>query len=266
MSIRHARTFLALMSAVTLTLTLAACVQVDIESDFDSDGSATHAVTLSADRTFLDDQMLSGELEATIDFDAIEQQAEAAGFQFERIDTNDRLGARVWTQVDDNSDLGSVLTELLETSGGDIVPLEASFDGGFSESGGLGGSTYRFELEADTRLTLGQENDAIDDEIEEDIEDEFDIDLGPEMIPQFIDFSYIVNMPGEITDHNGTELGSGRVQWDISFDGPQTFYAESGNDSGFSVALIIGVGVGVIALALLAIGGVMLMRGKQAPV
>jgi hypothetical protein len=262
----RARTFLILVSAVTLTFMLAACVQVDIESDFDGDGSATHAVALSADRAFLDDQMLSREIDAAIDFDAIERQAQAAGFEFERIDTTERLGARVWTQVDDNRDLGSILTELLEASGGDIIPLSATFDGGFTESGGLGGSTYRFELNADTRLLLGQAEDGIDEEIEEDIESEFDVDLGPEMIPQFINFSYIVNMPGEITDHNGTELGSGRVQWDITFDGPQSFYAESGNGSSFSIALIIGIGIGVVTLILIVIGGVMLMRGQKAPI
>jgi hypothetical protein len=265
MTLRYSRPVLISGIILLLASVLAACVQVDIESEFDSDGSGSHGVALSADRTFLDEQMIGDELETALDFDLIEQRAEEDGFQFERIDTIERLGVRVWTQVDDNSDLGNVLTRLLETSGSDAFPFSATFDGGFSQSSGIGGSTYRFELTVDSQLLLESTDEELDEDFEQEIESEFDIDFGPEMLPQFIDFSYMVNMPGEVTDHNGTELGSSRVQWGLSLDGTQTFYAESEDASGFSIALIIGVAIGALALVLLIVGGIALTRPKKAP-
>jgi hypothetical protein len=107
----------------------------------------------------------------------------------------------------------------------------------------------------------------IADEVEDDLDNDFGaMDFDPDMMRQFMDFTYTVSMPGEITEHNGNNLGAGRVQWEIPLQGSETFYAESEEGSGFSLALILGVGIGAVALALIVVGGIILMRPKKAPV
>ena len=242
---------------MVLSLALAGCVQIEMESDFESDGSATHSLSTAIDRSFLDDEMMAGELEGELDFDEIEREGEAAGFDVERIDESDRVGVRLSTQVDDNSDLGDVLNDLFNATADEIDQVDA-FSGSFTESGGgLGGATYRFELTVD--------GDALFDDGEDEFDDELDMDFGADMMRQFIDLTYTVSMPGEITDHNGTELGAGRVQWQIPFQGSESFFAESEDEGGLSLALIGGIAVGLLAVILVVIGAFVLMRGRSAP-
>lgn len=246
---------------VALALVLSACIQIDVESEFESDGSGSHSIATSVDRSVMDDEMMGAEFdEDGFDFDEVREQGEAAGFEVEEIDTADRVGVRLTTQADDNSDLGSVLNDLFAASGGEGPPPEG-FSGNFSESdGGIGGSSFRFELDVD--------GDALfEDEFAGDVEDDFDgeMDFGPDMLRQFMNLTYTVSMPGEITDHNGTDLGNGRVQWDIPFEGSETFFAESEGSSGLSLGLIIGIGIGALALILIVVGGIVLMRPKKTP-
>lgn len=249
------------MLTISMALVLAACVQIEVESEFESDGSATHSLSSSVDRSFMDDEMMGGELDGELDFEEIEREGEAAGFTVEQIDTADRLGVRLSTQVEDNDDLGEVLNELFSAQGGEAPPVDG-FEGGFSDDGGFGGNSYRFELTVDgDALFEGEFGDDLDDEVD----DEMDMDFGPDMIQQFLNMTYTVALPGEITDHNGTDLGGGRVQWNIPFEGTETFFAESEDGSSLSLALIIGIGIGVIALALIVVGGIILMRPKTAP-
>ncbi len=244
--------------AVSLALVLAACVQIEVESEFESDGSARHSIASSIDRSFMDDEMMGGELDGELDFDEIEREGEEAGFDVERIDTADRIGVRLSTEVDDNEDLGDVLNDLFAATGGEGPPVDG-FSGGFTESGGgFGGSTYRFELTVDGTALF-------DDGLDDDIDDEMDMDMGMDMMRQFINMTYTVSMPGELTDHNGSELGTNRVQWEIPFEGTETFFAESEDGSGIPIALIVGIGIGVIALVLIVVGAVFLMRPKTAP-
>lgn len=246
---------------ISMTLVLAACVQIEVESEFQSDGSATHSLSTSVDRSFMDDQMMGDELDGEFDFEEIQREGEAAGFEVEEIDTADRMGVRLSTQVENNDDLGEVLNDLFSAQAGEGPPTDG-FEGGFSDEGGFGGSNYRFELTVDgDALFEGEFGDEMDDEVD----DELDMDFGPEMMRQFLNMTYTVALPGEITDHNGTELGGGRVQWNIPFEGTETFFAESEDGSSLSLALIIGIGIGVIALALIVVGGIILMRPKTAP-
>jgi hypothetical protein len=261
MKARSARFLAPALLAIALAFALAACIQIEVESEFESDGSGTHSLTSTIDRSIMGDEMLAGELEGEIDFDEARRQGEEAGFEVEEIDTADRIGIRLTTSVEDNSDLGEVLNQLFAASSGEGPPVDG-FSGGFSESGGFGGSTYRFELTVDGDALFEEE---FDDEVEDELDDEFGMDFGPEIMRQFLDLTYTVSMPGEITEHNGRELGAGRVQWDIPFQGVETFYAESEEGSTFSLALIIAIGVGVLALALIIVGGIVLMRPKKTP-
>jgi hypothetical protein len=242
-----------------LSFILSACIQVEVESEFDMDGSAIHSVSTTIDRTFIDDEMIAGQLDGEFDLDEIEREAEDAGFDAERIDTAERVGVRISTYVEDNENLDDVLGQLLEAAGGE-GPSIGGFEGSFTESSGLGGSRYRFELTVDGGALFEQED--LDDELN----DEVEMDVNMDMLRGLINLSYTASMPGEVTDHNGTELGGGRVQWDLSFEGTHTFYAESEEGAGFSIALILGIAVGVLALILIILGAVMLTRGQKSPI
>jgi hypothetical protein len=238
-------------SALVLGLVLSGCIEVAIESEFESDGSARHSLSTTVDRTMVDDEMLGGEL----DFDEIEQGAHDAGLDVDRIDETDRVGVRMSIDVDDNEDLGEALNRLFNAMESDGPEVRA-FSGSFTESGGgFGGTTYNFELTVDGDALFEDEEDEIDD-----------FDMGMDMMRQFINMTYTVSMPGDITDHNGTDLGGGRVQWELPFQGTETFSAESEEGSGFPLVLIIGGGVGFLAVILVIAGGVLLMRGRTAPV
>lgn len=263
MKVRARFGILALL-VTSMALLLSACIQIDVESEFEADGSGTHSIETTIDRSIMDDEMMGAEFdEEGFDFDEVREEGEAAGFEVEEIDTADRVGVRLTTHVDDNSDMGDVLNDLFTATGGEGPPVEG-FEGSFTESGGgIGGSNYRFELTVDGNALF---EDEFAGDMEDDLDDGMDMDFGPDMLRQFMNLTYTVSMPGEITDHNGTDLGGGRVQWDIPFQGSETFFAESEDGSGLSLALILGIGVGALALVLIIVGGIVLMRPRKAPV
>jgi hypothetical protein len=272
------RTFVTLITVIVFTLILGACLQIEVESDFRTDGSARHSIETSIDRTLLDDPMFTDELGGPLDLSRAQEQGEAAGYDVEVIDTAGRFGVRLSTDVDDNSDLGDVLSDLFAAVGNDSPP-EGGFAGSFSESSSLGTTTYRFELTADGNrlfeneqdLFAGEADDELAPEVEEELGDEFgdefDFDLEPglDMFSQFMIITYTVSMPGEITEHNGSPAGPNRVQWEVPISGSETFFAESEEGSGFSLWVIVGIVLGVMALGLLIAGAYVLMRGQKAP-
>jgi hypothetical protein len=261
---RHLPAFVMIPLAAALALILASCAQVEVESEFDSDGSARHSISTTVERAFLDGDMLGDELGGEIDFDEIEREAEAAGLDAERIDTTERVGVRLSTNVEDNEDLGNVMDELFSAATGDAGGM-AGFEGGFTESSGIGGGSYRFELTIDGDALFDGEFTDMDAELDSEVEDEFGMEFDAGMLQQLFDFTYTVTMPGEITEHNGNELGSSTVQWELPLQGRETFVAESADGSSFPVALIAGVAIGIIALILIVLGAMTLMRGQKAP-
>jgi hypothetical protein len=247
---------------IMLSFILSACIQVEVESEFESDGSAIHLVSTTIDRTFIDDEMIAGQLDGEFDFDEIEREAEDAGFNAERIDTAERIGVRISTYVEDNENLGDMLAQLFEAAGGEGLSEGLSidgFEGSFTASSGLGGTRYRFELTVDSGALFDQ------GEFDDELDDEFEMEVNMDMLRGFMNLTYTASMPGEVKEHNGTELGGGRVQWDLPFEGTHTFYAESEDGSGFSIALVLGIAVGVLALILIIVGAVMLTRGQKSP-
>jgi hypothetical protein len=260
----------------SLSVLATACAQVEIVSEFEPDGSAMHSITATVDRTLLDTNILGGEVDEILDFDAIERQAESMGFSSERIDTSERLGIMVSRHVEDNSDLGEALNELFPPAIQAILPV-GRFEGSFTEAGNLGSNEYQFEMTIDSGDSLeglldeieddrvGLSEPSTEDQPETSIGSEFDMDLDVTSVEQFLNLTYTAGMPGEITDHNGADLGGGRVQWDIPLQGQQTFFAESQEGTTFSIALIVGIALGVLTLVLLIAGGVILMRGKRMP-
>ncbi len=276
------RPIVAILATLTFALILSACMQIEVESDFQADGSARHSIETTIDRTFLDDPAISDEIGGPLDFSEAERQGEEAGFDVEVIDTASRVGVRLSTDVEDNSDLSDVLGELFAVAGSDSPP-EGGFQGSFTESSSLGSTTYRFELTADgdalfenqQELFNGDPEDELGPDLEDELGDEFsdefgdqfDFDLEPglDMFGQFVNMTYTVSMPGEITEHNGSSAGPERVQFEIPLSGSETFFAESEEGSGMSVWVIVGIILGLAALALLITGGFVLMRGQKAP-
>src|SRR5690625_2210577 len=95
---RH-RIVFALLPILLLSFGISACVHVEAESEFESDGSGRHSVTLALERTLIDESALGIDIDEELDFDAIQRQAEAVGIEVERIDTADRLGITVSKEV-----------------------------------------------------------------------------------------------------------------------------------------------------------------------
>lgn len=243
---------MVIASMITM-LALSGCVQIDVSSEFDSDGSGVHALSTTLDQSMVDDEMLGGEL----DFEEIEENAaNVDGVDAERIEDGDRVGIRISTEVEDNEDLGAALNELLTAMDPEAPTMDA-FSGSFTESGGLGGTTYEFELTVN--------GDELFDDGSDELDDEMDMEFDANMMRQFIDLTYTISMPGEISDHNGTEIDGNQVQWELPFEGSSTFSAESEEGGGLSFALIIGIGTGTLALLLLAVGGIFLLRSRSTP-
>src|SRR3954469_13130322 len=109
--IQPALGIMALLLAVPL---LSGCLEVHIESDFSNTAQVTHTVESTIDRSSLDQlQQFGGTV--SDDFtnqDQAQQQAETQGFQYEPINTDDKVGARITSTItQQQADLGQTLNQ-----------------------------------------------------------------------------------------------------------------------------------------------------------
>jgi hypothetical protein len=235
---------------LAMTVLLAGCIEVAVESEFDSDGSARHSIAMLVDRSLADDPTFSEEL----DFEEMQQEARDAGFEADLVETDQQVGVRMFRDVSDNEDLGTVLNALFSSIDTETPPADA-FSGSFTTSGGGSGRATRHSL------TITVDADALFAEEEAEIAD--DLDFPPEMMRQFFNITYAAVLPGEIVDHNGQLIGSSRVEWNIPFEGVQTFQATSEEGGSVGILLIAGAAVGALALLLVAIVGVLVMSQRR---
>lgn len=243
---RHSR---GIVGAIAAALLMTSCITVSVESEFDEDGSARHVYTATVERDVLAEFGETG-INPEEDFAEAEEEAQAAGYEVERIDTDEELGLRISKTVEDNADLGQVINDFFsagDTEGGQPV---TAFIGSFIQDG----DTHTLELTVDGDSLFGDELGTGDEEIP------------ASMLSSLIEMTYSVRMPGEINteETNGRILPDGRVQWDLPLSGTETFRAVSETEGdAFPLAMVLGGS----ALLLLIVGGAVfvLLRGRQTP-
>jgi hypothetical protein len=227
-----------LVAMLLVATVLAGCIEVRVESEFDEDLSARHTFQMTMERQAYNQLQAmggSGEDDPFGETEEARQAAEEQGLDFEEIDNDQHIGWRVSKRVEDSRDVGAALNEVFTES-----DPEAEQINGFSGTIERDGNTYRLNLVANS------------DQIFEGQEEETE-DLGMDM-GAILTFIYVVAMPGEITETNGTRLDDNRVQWEIPLTGTTTMTAVSettgGGVGGSTTTWII-----VALVALLVLGG-----------
>ncbi|HUG15002.1 MAG TPA: hypothetical protein VMM78_08260 [Thermomicrobiales bacterium] len=235
-------------ATLLLAVLLGGCIEIRIESAFEDDLSALHALQTTIEREGLDQLAAMGgeETDPFEDTEEVEAEAREAGLDFERIDTDEHVGWRVSKQVDDSSDVGAALNEIFADSDPEADSVDT-----FSGSIVRDGDTYRLDLTVNST------------DVFEDQEGEAD-DLGMDPSELF-SFIYVVTMPGEVTETNGTRVGDNQVQWDLPITGTTTLTAVSeaaGAGGGSSMIVIIAV---IAALVLAGLAAFFLMQRRRQP-
>lgn len=260
---RHGRRLaLPLAGLLSALLIFSGCVTMEFESEFNEDGSATHSMELTLDRSQLED-FAGEELEGDPfeDFEEIERGAEAEGFRVERIDEDGIVGVRLIQEVEDSSDLGAILNKMLNAGADESEYVEA-FSGTFEKDG----DDFRLNLTVDGSALTNTAGDELNEG-----EDGGLGDLGFDMSMIF-EFNYVARLPGEIDEDatNGRIGSDGRITWEIPLEGSATFTAASSVDDGGSNLWLILVVIGIVVLGLLALAAVaffiFLNRRRSQPV
>jgi len=218
-------------------LLLGGCVEVQLESEYNEDGSARHAFEATIDREGIEQlESLGGEGTDTFDPEDGREQAEAAGFEFTPIDTDEKVGSRIAKSFDDGEQVGASFDEMFSVSAdeGAEVPTGA-VTGTFVKDG----DAYRLNLTINSDILF-------EDSVPEDAEDTGFGD--PE---DFVDITYIATLPGEITETNGNDLGDGKVEWELPLTGVSEITAISEVEGSGGGALLAIAGL----VALLLVGG-----------
>ncbi|HYI14048.1 MAG TPA: hypothetical protein VEX37_01570, partial [Thermomicrobiales bacterium] len=111
---RFMRLTFAAVGVLLAAVLFAGCVDVTFESEFDEDGSALHAFEMTIERDSIEQlESMGDEVETTFDPEAGREAAEAAGFDFTPIDTDDVVGSRVSKTYEDGEQVGAAFDEML---------------------------------------------------------------------------------------------------------------------------------------------------------
>lgn len=237
----------AVVVSALLAVLLSGCIEVRIESVFEDDLSAVHALQTTIERQGLDQLAAMGgeEVDPFEDSEQTREEAEAAGFTYEEIDTEEFVGWRVSKNFDDSSDLGGTLNRMFEESDPEAEAVN-TFNGTLEKDG----STFRLNLTINS------------DDVFEDQEDTDDLGMDPADLFSFV---YIATMPGKVTETNGEIIGDNQVRWDLPITGTATLTAvseEEGAGGGASTIIIIAALVALV-LAALAAGYFVMQRRRQ---
>jgi hypothetical protein len=231
---------------------LAGCVDAKLESEFNEDGSALHAFQVTIERDGLEQlESMGGEMTTTFDPEDGREQAEAAGFDYTPIDTDEEVGSRVSKTYDDGQNVGAAFDDMLVATAdeGTESPVGA-VTGTFVKDG----EEYRLNLTIDSDILFANSGAT---EGSEEVED-----LGFGDLESFIDITYTARMPGEISETNGLDLGDGKVEWELPLTGITEISAVSKDEGSGGAALIAIAGlVGLLAVGAL-VGGYLFTRRR----
>lgn len=239
----------AWLTVALAALLAAGCVDIEMKSDFRKDGGALQSVEVTIEKSALAQlEQLGGEdVSGTFtDQEGAQATAEAAGLDYESIDTEQALGARVSKDVEDSSDLQATYNEIFSNLATEDQP---------APTGAVAGS---FERDGDEyRLDMTIDSDIIFEDIGEGAEE------SPVSPDQIFDFVYIATFPGEVKETNGTKVGENQVRWELPLTGSTQLTAiAEGEGGGMSPLIFVLLGV-ILLLAGLAVAYLLLRRRNQ---
>jgi hypothetical protein len=250
---RYLRLSVIALSILLTAVLLAGCVDANLESEFNDDGSAVHAFQVTIEREGLEQlESMGGEMTTTFDPEEGREQAEAAGFEFTPIDTDEEVGSRVSKTYDDGENVGAAFDDMLVATAdeGTESPVGA-VTGTFVKDG----DEYRLNLTIDSDILFANSGAT---EGSEEVED-----LGFGDLDSFIDITYTARMPGEISETNGLDLGDGKVEWELPLTGITEVSAVSKEEGAGGAGLIAIAGlVGLLGVGAL-VGGYLFTRSRK---
>ncbi len=243
------------LSVLFAAVFLAGCVDANLESEFNEDGSAVHAFQATIEREGIEQlESMGGEMTTTFDPEDGREQAEAAGFDFTPIDTDDAVGSRVSKMYDDGQNVGAAFDDML---------VATADEGTASPVGAVTGTFVKDGDEYRLNLTINSDILFANTGVTEDSEDVEDLGFGD--LESFINITYAATMPGEITETNGSDRGDGKVEWDLPLTGTTEVTAVSKVEESGGGALIAIVGlVGLLAIGAI-VGGYLFTRKAPTP-
>ena len=245
MNARSIRVFRLVAMSLLLVAVTGACMQMDVQSEFAEDGGATHSLRFTISKEAL---QAMGVSEQDLEQQLQPQGTPPPGVTIEQINTEQEAGFLMRTEVDNATDLGTQLNQLL-SSGDEGAPTK-SFSGSFRRDG----NTYTLDLTFDADAFFNSAGQAAGEQVP------------TEMMSQMLTVTYTARLPGEVEEHNGTLLEDGRIQWTLPYSGTMRITARSETPGAFGGLLVPIVAAAAIgAVLLIGVGIVMLTRRRPQP-
>jgi len=244
MNARSFRVFRFVVLSLVLATVTSACMQMDVQSDFAEDGSATHSIRFTISKQALQSMGVS---EQDLEEQLQPQATPPPGVTIEQINTEQEAGFLMRSEVDDATDLGAQLNQLLST-GSEGAPIN-SFSGSFRRDG----NSYTLDLTFDADAFFNNAGQAAGEQVP------------TQMMSQMLTITYTARLPGEVQEHNGTLLEDGRIQWTLPYSGTMTISARSETPSAFGGLLVLIVAAVIVAILLIGAGIVLMTRRRPQP-
>ena len=197
-------------SPVLAVLLLGGCIEAEMKSEFDNDGSAVHSYTLQLEKDQMDllGGLGGGDVDEQLNFEEAVAQAQQLGLDAEGIEKAQRglhrlprSGRRSRT----TRDIGAVYNEIFEASATDGPAPTDAVVGSYTRDG----DDWVLNLTVDSDVMFNSSGLEEQGQWAEDAED-------------FITFTYVAVMPGEIRETQGEEIGDNTVQWELPVSGQDT--------------------------------------------
>lgn len=246
---RRCHTFVTLLSLVIVLLITSSCATVAMESDFREDGSARHTVETTIEKGALEQLASIAGADISQIFtaqDEAERRAEEAGLEYERIDTDRLIGARVSKTVDDARDIGATFNQLISQAtagvGGDGAERLQAVDGAVTGTYTQDGDRASIDMMVDSDRILGVLGGLAGGD--------GSLPISIDQLSSFVDITYTASLPGEIVETNGGQVDDNTALWDIPLTGQTRIIAvaEGSGSGGSSLLPLIGL---LVLLALL---------------
>lgn len=226
-------------ASLLVAILLSGCVELKLESEFKDDGSAIHSVETTIERDSFDQLAAMGGEEADMfsELDATQDEAEAAGFTFEKIDNDEKLGSRISKEYDDGHDVEAAFNEIFEVNadeGGDVST------GGITGTYESDGDEHRLDLTVDSGILFPDGGEAAGAQFGD--------------MSEMVTITYTATMPGKIKETNGEKVDDNTVRWELPLTGSTEITAVSEGSGG-------GGGSNIVLFALI---GLLLIGGAVA--